>query len=275
MNKFTAPSQQNLEKLYRTSAADILLLIRDGIATDWSSLCNLLNVAPNNATTPGVHLNGYLQSLVEAKVIECHFTDSIESSEEFSPSSLRDSFPMHGASFKVTTEWTSIQHALNFSLRDLSKLSKSKSIIVTPAFTIEHVQQDNSQVFVIMPFADRLQPVFSDHIKKVADDVGVTVTRADDFFKSGSIITDIFNALYSARVVIADCTGRNPNVIYELGIAHALGRPVIIITQEMDDVPFDIRHLRCIEYEFTPRGMIDFEHTLSKSLRHELETESS
>ncbi|MES9946433.1 MAG: hypothetical protein ABW080_15890 [Candidatus Thiodiazotropha sp.] len=207
---------------------------------------------------------------MEAKVIECHFPDSIDSRKE--ELILRDHFPMYGASFKVTSEWTNIQSALNFSLRDLSKLSKSTSMVVTPTFGIPKVSQDNSQVFVIMPFEDKLKPVYTDHIRKVAESVGVTVTRADDFFKSGSIVTDIWNAINNACVVIADCTGRNPNVFYELGIAHALGRPVIIITQDVKDVPFDIRHLRVVEYEFTPRGMIDFESTLSKSLRNEIES---
>ena len=51
-----------------------------------------------------------------------------------------------------------------------------------------------------------------------------------------------------SRVVICDCTGRNPNVFYEIGIAHTLGREVISITQNPEDIPFDLRHLRYVHY---------------------------
>lgn len=51
-----------------------------------------------------------------------------------------------------------------------------------------------------------------------------------------------------SRIVVCDCTGRNPNVFYEAGIAHTLGREVILITQNGHDIPFDLRHLRYIPY---------------------------
>jgi len=70
--------------------------------------------------------------------------------------------------------------------------------------------------------------------------------------------------------VIADCTGRNPNVFYEIGLAHASGKPVILITQNSDDVPFDIRHLRYIQYDYTPRGMRVFEKRLVDTLKTEV-----
>ena len=66
-----------------------------------------------------------------------------------------------------------------------------------------------------------------------------------------SIIDDICNSILGADVVVADCTGQNPNVFYELGIAHTLGKDVILLTQSIDDIPFDISHLRFIEYENT------------------------
>ncbi len=48
--------------------------------------------------------------------------------------------------------------------------------------------------------------------------------------------------------LVADLTGRNPNVMYEVGIAHTVGKPVIMVTQDIDDVPFDLRALRCVVY---------------------------
>jgi hypothetical protein len=120
---------------------------------------------------------------------------------------------------------------------------------------------DWPDIFVLMPFSDDLNPLFEDHIKKVGVMLKRTVGRADDFFKTGVIIGDIWSALYHCSVVIAECTGRNPNVFYEIGIAHTLGRDTILMAQSIDDIPFDLRHLRVIVYKFTPRGMLDFEHS--------------
>jgi hypothetical protein len=58
----------------------------------------------------------------------------------------------------------------------------------------------------------------------------------------------------------------DPNVFYELGLAHAVGKPVILITQNTEDIPVDIRNIRYIQYVYTPKGMRDFEGVLSKTI---------
>jgi hypothetical protein len=63
-----------------------------------------------------------------------------------------------------------------------------------------------------------------------------------------AIIQDVVSLIDRSRIVVCDCTGRNPNVFYEAGIAHTLGREVILITQSANDIPFDLRHLRYIPY---------------------------
>ena len=122
------------------------------------------------------------------------------------------------------------------------------------------------QLFILMPFSQELRPVFDDHLKKVAEEMGLSAGRADDFFSTGSIINDIWSAIYNAHIIIADCTGRNPNVFYEIGIAHTLGKDTILIAQNIDDVPFDLRHLRVVIYQYTPRGMTEFESKLHATL---------
>jgi hypothetical protein len=121
-------------------------------------------------------------------------------------------------------------------------------------------------VFVLMPFGAELGPVYEAHIKRVAAAKLLSAGRADDFFSTGSVMADVWSAINAATVLIADCTGRNPNVFYEIGIAHAIGKPTILISQSIDDVPFDLRHLRVVVYEYTPRGMSLFEEALSKSI---------
>jgi len=123
-------------------------------------------------------------------------------------------------------------------------------------------------VFVVMPFESNLQDVYEDHIKKAVKLAGLDAGRADDFFTAGDIMKKIWSAIHASEWVIADCTGRSPNVFYEVGIAHAIGRETILITQNLDDIPFDLRRLEVIHYHFNPRGMQAFEATLTKALRN-------
>lgn len=127
--------------------------------------------------------------------------------------------------------------------------------------------QYEADIFMLMPFEQPdLQEVYKDHIVKVAHACRLTIKRGDDFFTQQSIMQDIWGAINAAKLIIADCTGRNPNVFYELGIAHTLGKKTIVITREENDIPFDLRHLRYIKYDFTPRGMREFEKSLSDAI---------
>lgn len=96
--------------------------------------------------------------------------------------------------------------------------------------------------------------------------------RADDLFTSNVIIEEIWCNINVSRLVISDLTDKNPNVFYETGIAHALGKPVILITQSLKFVPFDLRHIRVIEYEYTPQGMKTFEDALARTISNVLNT---
>lgn len=124
----------------------------------------------------------------------------------------------------------------------------------------------SSLCFVLMPFAQEMKPIYDDHIRKVADSVGLDCQTAADIFGPTQIIEDIWEKINRARILIADLTGKNPNVFYEVGIAHTVGKDVLLITQNMEDVPFDLRHLRHIQYEYTPRGMQLFESKLKATL---------
>lgn len=123
------------------------------------------------------------------------------------------------------------------------------------------------QLFMLMPFAPEMRPIFDDHIKKAAAEIGLSAARADDFFSRGSIIQDVWSAIYHAKVIVADCSKRNPNVFYEIGIAHTLGKDTVLISQSLEDIPFDLRHLRIIIYAYTPRGMDELEATLKSTLK--------
>lgn len=117
------------------------------------------------------------------------------------------------------------------------------ALLVRPNFGIPDGQRSTPSIFVLMPFSKDLEPIYSTHISRVAKRLALTLGRADDFFTAHAVMTDVWTAIPRAAILVADCTGRNANVFYEIGIAHTVGRPVVLITQNESDVPFDLRHL--------------------------------
>ena len=120
--------------------------------------------------------------------------------------------------------------------------------------------------FVLMPFAKELQPIYDDHLRPTIEKSGLRCERADEILGTTAITSDIWERINRARFLLADLTDQNPNVFYELGLAHALGKDVILITQSMHFVPFDLKTIRFIVYEFKPRGMKELEEKLAKTL---------
>jgi hypothetical protein len=121
-----------------------------------------------------------------------------------------------------------------------------------------------------MPFSDAadVQRVYRDHVRPILQDrCGLRCERADDIYDISGVMQSVWEGINRAQLVIADLTQRNSNVFYELGIAHTLGKPVIMLTQSMDFVPFDLRHLRCIVYEYKPATIGNFERILERTVR--------
>lgn len=172
-------------------------------------------------------------------------------------------------SVSVTEKVHEFANTFAVSLTEMSAFGR-QSIVASPIFGRPRRDKSYPDLFVLMPFKDELTPVYQDHIKSVANKLGLSVSRADDFFSSGSIMRDVWEAIYSAKAIVADCTGRNPNVFYEIGIAHTLGKLVVLISQSIEDIPFDLRHLRTIIYNYTPRGVQNFEEALLATLQNEM-----
>lgn len=125
---------------------------------------------------------------------------------------------------------------------------------------------DPQLCFVLMPFAEKFQPLYEDQIKPAIEKAGLRSERADEIQGTSLITWDIWEKINRSRFIIAELTDQNPNVFYELGLAHALSKDVILLTQSMDFVPFDLKVLRCILYEFTPRGIQKLEKNLAATI---------
>lgn len=147
-----------------------------------------------------------------------------------------------------------------------AKPSERKITFAPNVFQIPDGYVEPDLVSVMMPFAKEFAPVY-EAIKRACALNTLRCLRADDIWEESAIIQDIFNIVFRAQVVIVDFTGKNPNVMYETGIAHTLGKHVIPITQSVADVPFDVTHHRALKYLPNGEGMVALEQALAIKLR--------
>lgn len=104
-----------------------------------------------------------------------------------------------------------------------------------------------------MPFGSQdLEDLYNEFMLPVLNECQLDCARGDDIFSSNVVMDDVKAAIARADLVIADLSGQNPNVFCEAGIAHTLEKPVLLLSQSIDDVPFDLRHRRVLSYEYSP-----------------------
>ncbi|HSN24616.1 MAG TPA: hypothetical protein VLS45_10745 [Methylomicrobium sp.] len=156
-----------------------------------------------------------------------------------------------------------------FLLRHIPLRRQRPSVFQIP----EHERIEPNLASAMMPFDAAFNDVYSS-ICEAAKNAGLECKRADDIWENASIIQDVVSLIDRSRIVVCDCTGRNPNVFYEAGIAHTLGRDVILITQSEHDIPFDLRHLRYIRYLNNAEGRLGLTTKLQERMQTLLTTEA-
>lgn len=104
-------------------------------------------------------------------------------------------------------------------------------------------------VFVIMPFREPFNGYYQQLYRPTLEQLGYEVVRADDIFNPRPIMLNVQDSILAADMVLCELTDRNPNVLYELGLAHAIGKPAIMVARSEDDIPFDLRHIQFITYD--------------------------
>ena len=128
----------------------------------------------------------------------------------------------------------------------------AKTKIETEPVVVETINDqplDKPKCFIIMPFGGWFDKYYFEIYVPAIEEAGFEAKRADDLYRPGNIVNDIWKYTKEATVVLADLTNKNANVFYELGLAHAITKPAVLITASMEDVPFDLRSLRVIEYD--------------------------
>jgi len=157
------------------------------------------------------------------------------------------------------SRWEDVNHLL----LEVSKKQNinEKSFLVNFNIDRSSIKEDGRLVFVLMPFNPEFDSVYTS-IKDACSRSGLSCERGDETHKSGGILKYILERMLAARVVIAVLDGRNPNVYYELGLAHALGKKVVMVAKDVGDLSFDVSSSRAFFYKSTD----DIEALLPKVL---------
>lgn len=148
-------------------------------------------------------------------------------------------------------------------------ISKAKTINLSQK---KAVTPPKGTCFTIMPFGGWFDDYYESIYCPAIEAAGLDPCRADDLYRPSTIVTDIWSYTQSSKLVLADLSGKNPNVFYELGLAHALAKPAILVTEAIDDVPFDLRALRVLEYNKNqPRWGEILQQKITHAIREVLE----
>jgi hypothetical protein len=144
----------------------------------------------------------------------------------------------HEGKYRILDELEDQSEGQDKAKESFKKLEKSAKV------------KSGASCFVMMPFREPYGSYYEKIYKPAIEKAGLKPIRADDeIFGTGKIIDQIWQGINSSNVLIAELTTRNANVFYELGLAHALEKPVVLVSSNEDDVPFDLNHIRVIYYD--------------------------
>jgi hypothetical protein len=110
------------------------------------------------------------------------------------------------------------------------------------------LDRSDKHAFILMPFSEPYNSYYAHIFKPALEAAGFRVSRDDDIFSPTPIITDIQQSIVHSDIILCEVSERNPNVFYELGMAHAIGKPALLVSRNKHDIPFDLQHIRHILY---------------------------
>ncbi len=127
----------------------------------------------------------------------------------------------------------------------------------------DEIKIKTGKAFVLIPHNKEFDELFYHYIKPALESHGLTVLKADNIFKPGNILSQVWAQIRTAEVILADVSGQNSNVIFEIGLCYGLQRCPILLTRNPSELPFNIRNLRYIQYENSISGA----HKLAEQLK--------
>ncbi len=145
--------------------------------------------------------------------------------------------------------------------------NKPDHLTIKPIFGLPNeTASTKCDIFMIMSFNQSYYHIWNQYIQPTLRSMDLDIKRGDDFMSRNDILHEIWSAIYTARFVIADLTNNNPNVFYELAIAHTLGKPAILLAQNGYEIPFDIKMRRVLYYEDSENGLLKLANDLHRSV---------
>lgn len=153
------------------------------------------------------------------------------------------------------------QRSINFQLKENQFSPITNNFFSNMDIDINKYPVRKDLVFLLTPFHKEFRPIF-EKLSIACSKLGLKLIRGDEEFINSSILRYIMQNILQSRIIIVNLDGRNPNVFYELGIVHAIGKPTILITRNLDEVPFDLKDKQLIIYQ----TLSELEMKLNKSL---------
>lgn len=151
------------------------------------------------------------------------------------------------------------------TLEDIDR--ENRIVKVNPIFQGRDFLLDPDLVFVLMDFADEYTRIYNTLIKPTVEAEGFRCVRSDDIFRATAVMEDIWENINKAILILAEISGNNPNVMYELGICHTVGKEVMMLTQDASEIPFNFRHLRVYPYKNDIPGSEELKRNISSFLQ--------
>ena len=225
-----------------------------------------LGAVGSDRTSVGFGVNGHtygLSSLIENKLTDISHVgaDTSIPANQW----LRFRIRVRGSKIEFFVEDIQVLHGV-------SKFPRAQLVVKfvgegTAELKNVAVEAIRPQAFVVMQFTNEYTALFKEVIEPVCTDFGYQVVRGDNVYTNGLIIEDIVRSIRECSVVIADITPNNANVYYELGFAHGIGKPAILLSdRSRDKLPFDISGFRLLFYDNTIGGKKAVEEALQKHL---------
>lgn len=151
--------------------------------------------------------------------------------------------------------WNSINHLLIEAIKGQSskaiaqiEANPSTAFFESLGAKVSNKLPIKTRVFVLTPFHPKYEASYR-AIKEACSRLNLECKRGDEEFKPGAVLAHIIEEMNSASIIIANIDGRNPNVYYELGIAHAIGKKTILVASDIEQVPFDLKQQRIVLYK--------------------------
>jgi hypothetical protein len=145
---------------------------------------------------------------------------------------------------------------------------KKRVARVNPVFRGRDFLVEGDLCFVLLEFAKPYTDIYDAIIRPMVEGESLRCLKSDDIFTTTSVIEDIWANINKAALIIADISSNNPNVMYELGVCHTVGKNVMMITQRPEEIPFNFRHMRCYPYTNDARGLEELKSNIRSVIQH-------